>query len=325
MKHKILYVGLALILLLSACGAASDDPTAAVADDLTESYTDALPVVEQLALGSLLLEDTEQAIDEGQAATLLPLWQAYRTLSTSDKAAEAEVNAIVKQLQGAMTSDQIDAIAAMKLTADDFTASAEELGGLFGRGARQAGDSEDGEPVPFGPGGGVGARPEGGLPGGMPGMGGGFGAGAQQGELDRDAQATRLADLESEDGELAADFRNRALITALIRTLQIKMGEQVEMPVGAGRLNQAFWEPIATATGISAETLQAALADGGALAEAITANGGDLDAVRAALREAHADSGASQEEVDAWIENLLANPMPQFGLPAAAETATPEP
>jgi hypothetical protein len=323
MKRSILFGGLILLLSLSACGAPGEGNTATATAGLNEAYADALPVVEQLALGSLRLEGTEQAIDESQAATLLPLWQGYQTLNTSDKAAEAEIAALVKQLQGAMTREQIDAIAAMQLTAEDLSSSAQDLGGFFGRGTGSEGDSENS--------GGQGFRFGGGFPGGMPSEGG-FGGGVPgggpfvgQGEMDPDAMATRVAEMQSGDSDLVGGLRDRALIGALIRTLQIKTGEEVTPPEGAGRFNQAFLDPIVEATGIPAETLQAALADGRTLAEAITANGGDLDVAKEALRQAYADSGASQEDLDAWIENLLNNPMPQFGRPAPAETSTPEP
>jgi hypothetical protein len=323
MKRSIFFSGLILLLALSACGAPGGGSAATATAGLNEAYADALPVVEQLALGSLRLEGTGQAIDESQAATLLPLWQGYQTLSTSDKAAEAEIAALVKQLQGAMTPEQIDAIAAMQLTAGDLSSSAEDLGGSFGRGTGSEGDSQDsgGQGFRFGDGFPGGGPPEGGFEGGMPG-GGGF---VVQGGQDPGAVATRVAEMQSGDGDLVSNFRDRALIGALIRTLQIKTGEEVTPPEGGMRFNQAFLDPIVEATGIPAETLQAALADGRTLAEAIIANGGDLDVVREALRQAYADSGASQEDMDAWIENLLNNPMPQFGRPAGAETSTPEP
>jgi hypothetical protein len=324
MKRSILFAGLILLLSLSACGAPGEGSTATVTAGLNEAYPDALPVVEQLALGSLRLEETEQAVDESQAATLLPLWQAYQTLSTSDKAAEAEVTALVKQLQGAMTPEQIEAIAAMQLTAEDVTASMQDLGGFFGgRGTEGEGDSQNsgGQGFRFGGGFPGGMPPEGGFEGGMPG-GGGF---VVQGGQDPNAMATRVAEMQSGDSNGMGDFLNRALISAVIRTLQIKTGEEITAPEGARRFNQAFLDPIVEATGIPAETLQAALSEGGTLADAITTNGGDLEAAKEALRQAYADSGTSQEELDAWIENLLNNPMPQFGRPAGAETSTPEP
>jgi hypothetical protein len=319
LKQILLFGGLALILLFSACGGAGEETTtAADTTGLSESYTDALPVAEQLALGSLLLEESEQAIDETQATTLLPLWQAYQTLSTSDKAAEAEVNALVKQLQRAMTPAQIEAIAAMTLTAEDIAASMEELGGSFGSGAMRGANAEADGVAPF-PGGGL--RPGGGVPGS--GMGGGFGAGAGV-ENDPNARATRVAEMESGDGELSGAIQNRFLVSALIRSLQVKTGEEV-VPAGTGRFDQAFWNTISDAASIPLETLQASLVEGTTLADAITAGGGDLAAVQDALREAYTDSGAAQGDLEAWIENLLNNPMPQFGRPAGAETATPAP
>jgi hypothetical protein len=321
LKQILLFGGLALILLFSACGGAGEETTTnAETTGLSESYADALPVAEQLALGSLLLEESEQAIDEAQAATLLPLWQAYQTLSTSDKTADAELDALVKQLQRAMTPAQIEAIAAMVLTTEDIAASAEELGGLFGRGAMRGSGVEGDGDAPF-PGGGFGGGVPGSGMGGGPGAGGGFGAGV---EIDPNARATRVAEMESDDTDVAGAIQNRFLVNALVRSLQVKTGAEV-VPAGTGRFDQAFWNSISDAAGIPLETLQAALAEGTTLADAITAAGGDLEAVQDALRETYADSGAAQGDLEAWIENLLNNPMPQFGRPAAAETATPEP
>src|SRR4030065_1734491 len=44
---------------------------------LSTSYTGALPVVSQLAAGTLSLEGGDLAVSAEQAAALLPLWQGY--------------------------------------------------------------------------------------------------------------------------------------------------------------------------------------------------------------------------------------------------------
>jgi hypothetical protein len=96
----------------------AENGNAAVAQ-LTADYPDALSIQGQLALGTIQLEETALALDETQAAALLPLWQALATLGRSDTAAAAEINAVVKQLTEGLTPAQIAAIAAMKLTAAD--------------------------------------------------------------------------------------------------------------------------------------------------------------------------------------------------------------
>jgi|YNPNPStandDraft_1061719.scaffolds.fasta_scaffold01019_7 hypothetical protein len=91
---------------------------------LRTDYEGALDAGTQLALGTLKLEETEDAVTPEQARTLLPLWQALRGGVT----AQAEVNAVLKQIEGAMTPQQLQAIAGMRLTRDDLQAWMQEQG-----------------------------------------------------------------------------------------------------------------------------------------------------------------------------------------------------
>jgi hypothetical protein len=111
-------------------GAATGDYAS---DVLTTDYEGALPVGTQLALGSLLLADTDDAITSEQAAVLLPLWQALQGGVT----ATAEVNAVLRRIEGTMTVDQLSEIAAMQLTQQGMMTWAREQGMGFpaGRGA----------------------------------------------------------------------------------------------------------------------------------------------------------------------------------------------
>ena len=81
------------------------------------------------------LDEGDQPISKDEAATLLPLWQAYQNLSASDSAAPAELTALVNQIQKNMQPGQVEAIAAMQLTADDVGEVLQAQGpGLFGGG-----------------------------------------------------------------------------------------------------------------------------------------------------------------------------------------------
>jgi len=81
-----------------------------------------LPQVGQLLVGTFKLEGTANAVDAAEAAQLLPLWQAYSQLLASNTTAQAEVDAVVSQIQSTMTPQQVQAITAMKLTRqDEFT------------------------------------------------------------------------------------------------------------------------------------------------------------------------------------------------------------
>jgi hypothetical protein len=133
-RNWIAAIAIVLVLaLLAGCSsthlsagpelAASDEPQASAY--LDTSYADALDVSGQLALGSLLLEETENALTAEQAAALLPLWQAVRSGTLQS---EAETDAVWRQIQSAMTSEQMAAIQAMRLTGDDLTSWAQSQG-----------------------------------------------------------------------------------------------------------------------------------------------------------------------------------------------------
>jgi hypothetical protein len=119
---------LALVFALVACGKASTTNTA-VSDGTSSGNTArelSLPI--QLLIGTLKLEGTDLAVDAQQASALLPLWQAYNELTTSDTAAQAEIDAVVAQIQETMTPQQVQAITDMKLTQQDEFSIMQELG-----------------------------------------------------------------------------------------------------------------------------------------------------------------------------------------------------
>lgn len=102
-----------------------DESGAYLSAVLDTSYEGALSASSQLSLGSLLLEETENAITPAQAAVLLPLWQAVQSGALQSN---TEVNAVLKQIEGKMTPDQLAAIVAMQLTAQDIQTWAQEQG-----------------------------------------------------------------------------------------------------------------------------------------------------------------------------------------------------
>jgi len=148
-----------------------------------------LPTLTKLLIGIFKLEDTELAVTPEQAKSLLPLWQAVRSLSNSDTAASAEMAAVEQQIQDTLTPEQMDQINAMPLTRADLQTLAGELGISFGGGNRA---NATGTPGAGGfPGGGFpggGAPPDGGFPGGP----GGFPSGTTpNAELQATLQARR--------------------------------------------------------------------------------------------------------------------------------------
>lgn len=259
---------------------------------LSDSYGGALSIRTQLALGTLQLEETDQAVTVEQAEALLPLWQVLNTLETSGTAAEAEVDAVVKQIQNTMTGEQIAAIAAMQLTEDNLDVTA--LSG-FGQGQRGA-DGGPGGGFGAGPGGGVeGGFGAGGGPGGRMGMGPGGGLGAGGG-LDADAMATRQAEMAAASpAELAEQFS----VNLVLRLLQTRTGD---VPVLTGGLVASTLADF----GLTDEQITAGLEAGHSFAEIVTSNGLDLDEVRQALVDAIEAAGELQgTEAEAAADRLL--------------------
>ncbi|MBU0703800.1 MAG: hypothetical protein KKC18_08020 [Chloroflexi bacterium] len=146
---KIWYVGLIAALAVGALvGCGGEEATQASADAggdetytsevLDTSYSDALNASNQLLLGTMQLEGTEYAITPEQATTLLPLWRAMQGGVT----AQVEVNALLKQIEGTMTQEQLQAIAAMQLTQDDMLAWMQSQGLGMGGGQGWSGGGE---------------------------------------------------------------------------------------------------------------------------------------------------------------------------------------
>jgi hypothetical protein len=84
-----------------------------------------LDPITRLALGTLKLEGTGNAVSVEQAADLLPLWKA---LQSGTLQGEAENAAIVKQIEGKMAVEQLAAIEEMGLTFEDTRAWMQEQG-----------------------------------------------------------------------------------------------------------------------------------------------------------------------------------------------------
>jgi hypothetical protein len=168
---------------------------------LSTDYENALPVASQLLMGILKLEGTGLAVTAEQASTLLPLWTQYETLDrnimpgsgqtasgadTTD--AQAQTDAIVAQIQAAMTADQIRAIAGMRLTPESAQTILSDLGITLGGPGQNSGGQQppampgaNGQQPPAVPGG-DGQQPSSGgqQPQGTP-MPGGPGGGQAQG------------------------------------------------------------------------------------------------------------------------------------------------
>lgn len=131
MRYLCMVLAVLLVMgMLVGCGGRQAAPASGSAGEMYTSevlrtdYEGALDAGAQLALGTLKLEETGGAVTPGQAKTLLPLWQALQGGVT----AQAEVNAVLAQIEKTMTQEQLQAIAGMRLTQDDLQAWMEEHG-----------------------------------------------------------------------------------------------------------------------------------------------------------------------------------------------------
>jgi hypothetical protein len=159
---KFLQVTLVFVLLAGALAGCGGDTSTSAGEEasapsvesdtytssiLNTSYDGATAVSSQLVLGIFRFEGTGDAVTPEQAGTLLPLWQVLQSGSLQS---EAETNAVLKQIEGALTSEQLSAIAALQLTAEDLGAWMQERGVSFGlspeaRATRQAAGSGQGD------------------------------------------------------------------------------------------------------------------------------------------------------------------------------------
>jgi hypothetical protein len=211
-KVKFLGVLVSLTLILVACGGA-DSAANTTATVLNEDYPDALTIQTQLTLGILKLEETDLAVDKEQAAELLTLWQAIRSLSSSDITAEGEIEAIVNQILDTMSPEQLKAIAAMELTQEGIFELTQELG--IARGGDWTGE---GDPRS--------SAPDGMVPGSGGGPGGGMGGGRfseGEGSLDLDPEQIATLQAERTEKQSSGDRFSMFLINPLIQMLEERL------------------------------------------------------------------------------------------------------
>jgi hypothetical protein len=186
--------------MLTACAGRAGQPSQATASAplsdrwtiLTTTQEGALPVPVQLALGTMQLDGTENAVTAEQARDLLTLWQGYSSLLAGDSPAQEEFQGLQHQIEETLTVGQLQAIAKSTLTGDDLEASMAGTGETLvpapaasSRSTTSSGARSGGPEGSFGgpPGGGAEMMlMGGGPPGGI--------AGDQQGASDTEASTT---------------------------------------------------------------------------------------------------------------------------------------
>ena len=171
---KKIIIALTIFAILSVLVACSKTSTSTG----TTANSASLSTEAQLLVGTFKLEDTDLAVTSDQAKQLLPLWQTLQSLSSSSTAATEEINAVVDQIKGTMTTQQMAKITTMKLTQTDImsimnqagvspngassTTTPMPRGGFPSGGGTQGGGGAPGGGAP----GGAGGPPSGSFPGG---------------------------------------------------------------------------------------------------------------------------------------------------------------
>jgi hypothetical protein len=218
-KLTILFLSAVMIFLMAACGGDIEEIPTEVTDpeiQLREQFGEnAMPVKMQLMIGTFMLEDTDLEVTAEQAPELITLWKAFQALSTSDTAAEEEIDAVIGQIQDTMTPEQLNAIQEMELTSASMATLMEEL------------DLQSGESFPGSDGEGFqGQEPPEGFPsGGFPGGGYRGGQGPRGQDFGEDLDPEQMATLEAMREERGG-FRSRTslfLSEPLIQYLEGKM------------------------------------------------------------------------------------------------------
>ncbi len=253
MRKFLIAATIITLLFLSACGAApavSSDTaatTAPAADAVTNAtaslntdFDDAASIEQQLLVGILKLEGSENALTTDQASQMLPLWQslnmgggrgmgnggqpgnadAQSTPQTPAENAPAAVDTdtVLSQIQGLLTSAQIEAISAMQISNAAVASyiSDNALSMQPGNGGPQGGNQQQGtSPADDASQG----QPQGNPPDGS---GNGNGQGGPQGGPGAQADGTLAA---PNDGQMP-DMSTNVLLNAVIQLLQQKTGAQ---------------------------------------------------------------------------------------------------
>lgn len=102
--------------------------TVIVRPALDVAYENALAPRLLLSLGTLKLAETSTPVTREQAPQLLMLWQGLDNLTRSGTSAQAEVDALLAQIESVYTPEQIMAINAMHLTQVELQAWAQQNG-----------------------------------------------------------------------------------------------------------------------------------------------------------------------------------------------------
>jgi len=218
------YAGLMLALagaMLVGCKSGQSTPAAAstsqeytyTSQALTTSYSGALSASNQLMLGMLKLEGTDNAITAEQAKSMLLVMQSLQGQALKS---DAERNAVWANIEKQLTPAQLSAIVNLQLTQNDLQTWMQNSQGP-GAGPMPGGPAPQGTPGAGPMPGGAGPGPSGARPQGTPGAGPGQGGVRPQGTPGAPPSLGGAA-----GGVGAGSGQSNILLNSLIRLLASK-------------------------------------------------------------------------------------------------------
>jgi hypothetical protein len=222
MNKPTIILLLILTLILTACSGSAANATSPAGNAPGRGAAGELSAPLQVALGTIKLEGTENAVTAEQARELLPLWETLQQLEGSDTAATQEKEALISQIQETMTTEQTQAITALGLSRQDMFSIMQSQGQAFG-GNQNTGTSQSAGTSTnrggFGPGGGEFGGPP-------PDGGGGFGGGNPnfQGQRSQSGNATNGNNSSNQPAAVDPNRIPTPLIQAVIEYLKTKAG-----------------------------------------------------------------------------------------------------
>jgi hypothetical protein len=172
MNKKVLFILLVLTLILTACSGRAANTAGPTGNAPGGGAAGELSAPMQVALGTIKLDGTGNAITAEQAKELLPLWETLQQLEGSDTAATEEKDSLVGQIQETMTQEQMKAITALNLSRRDMfsvmQSQVQTFSGNQNNGSSQGGSTSTNRNSGFVSGGGGfgGPPPDGGFGGG---------------------------------------------------------------------------------------------------------------------------------------------------------------
>jgi hypothetical protein len=165
MKKLLPRLLIVLAITLSAC-------STTFTGSVSGSTETGLPIATQLAVGTLKLTGTGQAVTAEQAKDLIVYWETYKQLSQSDTAAQVEYEGLIAQIEETLTTDQMKTITGMNITQQDVFASMQGVTVTTSESSSSmvsapSGSAGGGMPAGGPPSDGGGAPPDGGMGGDM--------------------------------------------------------------------------------------------------------------------------------------------------------------